>query len=162
MSMRSWTATGFGVTIDSVESVPVKTKLAFIQKYIPDIMGELHADMQEDSEFNNWDTTVEADYYDFCEDWLNEYEDDYGYHGFGVLFARVINSNEKDFEVGYFAGEYYEEDSVMYEDRQPWDMSDRVKAMSADDMRDVFMTYLEELGITDRSVVGRCSVEYYG
>ena len=47
----------------------------------------------------------------------------------------------------YFYGEYSDESSVLYEDRMPWDMSDRVKAMKADGMREVFRKYLSILGI---------------
>lgn len=49
----------------------------------------------------------------------------------------------------------------MYESTMPWLMSDRVKAMSAGDMRAVFQKYLDELDLKDVAI-GWVEVEFYG
>lgn len=48
----------------------------------------------------------------------------------------------------------------IYEDRLPWEMTDRVKNMKADDMSAIFQKYLDELGIS--ATIGRQSVEIFG
>ncbi len=79
---------------------------------------------------------------------------------FAAMFANAINEHEEGFDVVYANGEYFDEASVLYEDRMPWEMSDRVKSMKDDDMEEVFRKYLDILGITVD--ISRQSVEYYG
>ena len=99
-----------------------------------------------------------SDYLDYCQNWIDDYEDAQGYTGFPALFAMAIQENEDGFNPRYFSQDGY--GAVLYEDRLPWEMTERVKAMKADDMSAIFKKYLDELGIS--ASIDRQSVELYG
>lgn len=149
--MRSWTVTGFGVKEESLCKASIENKIAFIKTFLPNIYEE----MVNDSKKADASKTFEH-----CNSWIDNYEDDYCYKGFGSLFAQAVNNNENDFFVSCHQGEYSDENAVFFEDCQPWDMSERVKQMQPDDMREVFNKYLEVLQL--QVSIERQSVEYYG
>lgn len=142
MSMRSWTVGGFGILASDVNEAPTSNKVAFIKQFLPGAYEK----MEESGED--------------VKSWMAAYEGEFGLFGFAAIFADAINQNEEDFNVEYCDGEYPEESAILYEDRQPWDMSERVKNMKPDDMRELFNKYLVPLDIT--AEVSRRSVEYYG
>ena len=114
--------------------------------------------MENDAELSGEDMSNTATYIDFCSDWINYYENENGYTGFPGLFAEALQRNEDD-----FYPEYYSHDgdgAVIYEDRFPWEMTDRVKNMTADDMTAIFTKYLDELGI--KANLGRQYIEFFG
>ncbi len=154
MSVRCWTVTGFG--IDEDELCPsVDSQIAFLKKYLPVQYDE----MQEDCEnCENCDMSNTSDYLDYCRGWIEDYEDDQGNTGFGALFAKAIQKNEDGFEPEYFHHEGC--GAVIYEERMPWEMTNRVKAMKADDMSAIFQKYLDELGVS--ATIERQSVEFCG
>ena len=153
MSMNTWTVTGYGV--DAEELCPtISSQIAFIKKYLP----EEYKEMQEDSKDSDYDMSNTSDYVDFCNGWISEREDKNGNIGFPALFALAIQQNEEDFNPEYFCCDGYS--AVIYEDRLPWEMSDRVKNMKAEDMEAIFKKYLDELGIS--ATIGRQSVEFSG
>lgn len=151
MSMRSLTITGFGIKEESFGMTSVGDKIRFIKTYLPKVYEEMQTD---------FDMSNKSHYLNFCEEWIDCYEDENYNKGFAVMFANAINENEEGFDVVYANGEYSDEASVLYKDRMPLDMSDRVKSMKADDMREVFRKYLDVLGIT-ADIISRQSVEYY-
>lgn len=161
MSMQSWTVTGYGVKEEEFDNVSTDTKVSFIKKFLPKTYEELQTEVESENNEGNFDMTNTSEYLDYCKVWIDGYEDEYCSMGFAALFAMAINENEKDFYVEYCSGEYSEENSIIYTDRLPWEMSDRVKAMTCEDMTEVFMKYLRELGINN-DVCDRQSVEYYG
>ena len=157
MSMQSWTVTGFGIKEEVFDKASIDDKIRFIKTYLPKVYEEMQADGENDE---NTDMSNTSDYLDFCKEWIDDYEDEYCNIGFAAMFANAINEHEEGFDVVYANGEYEHESSVLYEDRMPWEMSDRIKSMKADDMREVFRKYLDILGIT--ADISRQSVEYYG
>ncbi len=155
MNTNYWTVTGYGV--DAEELCPsVDAQIAFIKKYLP----TQYKEMQEDGEkCENCDMSNTSDCLDYCGNWINEYEDAQGDTvGFPGLFAIAIQENEDGFNPEYFHFEEY--GAVLYKDRLPWEMTDRVKNMRAEDMAAIFQKYLNELGIS--ASVSRQSVEFYG
>ena len=142
MSMQSWTVTGWGVKEDSINEVEIDDKINFIKKYLPKVYDRLQADGLSDENTDMGDT---SDYLDFCNEWIENYEDDYCNCGFGALFAMAINENEEDFDVTCCHGEYSDENAILYEDRLPWEMSNRVRQMKSEDMSAVFEKYLKEI-----------------
>ena len=138
MSMRNWSADGFGVSSEAFRGITNEQKEAFMKKYLP-LTYKTMKDAGED---------------------IEDVESIDGYIGWLPLFADAITINEEDFIVNYFCNEDGDE-IIIYEDRQPWEMSDRVRAMSADDMRKVFGKYLKDLNISDE-VVERQSIEMWG
>lgn len=150
MSMRSWTVDGYGINA-GILVCPVELKEAFIKKYLPKVYEEMANDCQnEDTE----------EYMLNVDDWINNYEDFNCRYGFEALFAEAINENEDGFDVDYYDGEY--EEAIAYEDRAPWEMSDRVKQMkNREDMKAIFAKYLNELDIKEFAFE-RQSVEFWG
>lgn len=88
-----------------------------------------------------------SDYLDFCGTWIDKYEDEFCNYGFGALFTLAMNENEEGFDVSFCCGEYDEETAVIYTNRLPWQMSERVRSMTIDDMDAVFAKYIGELGV---------------
>ncbi len=70
----------------------------------------------------------------------------------------AIRENEDGFNPEYFCQDGC--GAIIYEDRLPWKMTDRVKNMKADDMSAIFQKYLDELGVS--ATIGRQSVEFFG
>ena len=138
MSMRNWSADGFGVSSEAFRGVTDEQKEAFWKKYLP----------------RTYKTTEEVGMS------VEDIESIDGYLGWLPHFADAITINEEDFSVDYYCNDDGEE-IIIYVDRQPWEMSDRVRAMSADDMRKVFAKYLKEFNISDE-VVERQSIEMWG
>ena len=161
MSMQSWTVTGFGINEDVLCGVLINNKIDFIKKYLPNIYEELQDSVEEANKEGRCDMQNTSDYLDYCDTWIDEYEDDYCNRGFGSLFADAISENEDGIDVQYCCGEYDSENSILYSDRLPWEMSERVRNMNENDMAEIFMKYLRELGI-NKAVCERQSVEYYG
>lgn len=152
MSMHYWNVTGYG--INEEELCPSTDKqIAFIKKYLPADYEE----MQENGE-DNCDMSNTAEYMDYCRNWIEDFENDNGDTGFGALLAKGIQENEEGFYPGYFYNDGY--GAIMYEDRLPWEMTDRVKNMTAEDMEAIFKKYLNELGVS--ATVERQSVEFWG
>lgn len=157
--MRNWTVTGFGINEEILYEASINSRIDFIKKYLPNVYKELQDSIEEANKEGTWDMQNTADYLDYCEIWLDEYEDDYCNGGFGSLFADVINENEEGIDVQYCCGKYDNENSILYTDRLPWEMSDRVKNMNENDMAEIFIKYLRELGINE-AVCEKQSVEY--
>ena len=159
--MSSWTVTGYGINEVVFDGVSTDTKISFIKKFLPDVYNELQTAVESEHNEGNLDMQNTSDYLDYCDTWIDEYEDDYCNRGFGSLFADAINENENGIDVQYCCGEYDSENSILYSDRLPWEMSERVRNMNENDMAEIFMKYLRELGINE-AVCERQSVEYYG
>lgn len=114
--------------------------------------------MEDGEDCKDCDMSNTSDYQDYCMSWIDDYEDAQVYGGFPTLFAMAIQNNEDGFYPEYFSQDGY--GAVIYEDRLPWEMTERVKNMKADDMSAIFQKYLDELGIS--ASIGRQSVEFYG
>ena len=140
MSFRAWTTGGYGFYTDTLWPRADK-QIDFIKKYLPDV----YSDMMSDEKDSNIDASNTAEHIDFCRDWIDDYNGDGGY-GFFALFVQAIQEQEKGFEPGYFQGE--DEEAVMYPAGMPWDMTEREKAMSEEDMTAIFRKYLTELGVS--------------
>ena len=150
MSSRSWTTDGFGVLEDRLNVATDAAKMAFLKKYLPDKYKE----MEENAAENGIDLN------EYCSEWISEYEDGYGNVGLGALFADAINENEEDLDVICCEGIYDEEAAVMFTEGLPWQMSERVRNMTEDDMRALFAKYTTDLGVDVEA--NYHSVEYYG
>ncbi len=153
MSMHSWTITGYGINTEDLNP-SIESQIAFIKKFLPDIYEE----MQEDGKENNINTSNEEEYLDFCDSWIDNYENTNCERGFNTLFAEAIQENEEGFYPEYILFENC--GAILYEDRMPWEMSERVKKMSAKDMADIFQKYLDFLNIT--ASIERQSIEMWG
>ena len=149
MSMRVWTVSGFGVLESDLEKIKNETWLKFIEKFLPKDYDYMMDDLGEN--YNDED----------LKNALQDFEDEDFNKGIGAIFAEAINNNEKDFYVECLQGVYFYENAILYEDRQPWHMSDRVKGMTAKDMGEVFKKYLKELGL-ENIEPDEYSVEFYG
>ena len=154
MSECHWIATGYGINEDNL-CPSASSQVSFIKKYLPDQYEEMQGYIDD---CTDCDMSNTSDYLDSCERWIEEYQNEEGYTGFGVLFAMAIQNNEDGFNPEYFFDNGC--GAVMYEDRLPWEMSERVKNMKAEDMAAIFQKYLDTLGIS--APIGRQSVEYYG
>ena len=154
MSECHWTVTGYGINENDLYP-SVDLQISFIKKYLPAQYEEMQDYINDCTDHDMSNT---SDYLDGCERWIEEYRNEEGYAGFGVLFAMAIQNNEDGFNPEYFFDNGC--GAVMYEDRQPWEMSERVKNMKAEDMTAIFEKYLDDLGTS--ASVGRQSVEYYG
>lgn len=156
MSMKSWSVRGYGVTEEDVNGASVSSKINFIKRHLPKIYEDMMKEGEENPNIAMDDT---SDYLDFCDSWIDEYENECGDTGFGVIFAEAICEAEEGFNVSYHNSEY-DETVIMYEERLPWEMSERVKSMTAEDMKNVFQKYLDELKV--KAEIGYQEVEYYG
>ncbi|MCR4903945.1 MAG: hypothetical protein K6A23_13885 [Butyrivibrio sp.] len=58
----------------------------------------------------------------------------------------AIQKNEDDFDPEYFCQDGC--GAIIYKDRAPWEMSERVKKMSEADMSAIFKKYLDELDVS--------------
>lgn len=154
MSYSEWTVNGFGID-DKALTPTIKNAVEFLQKFCPDKYDQMMQDgageVEKDSE----------DFYLTCQDWIDDFEDDNCANGFPALFAIAVNNNEANFDVDYLKGE--DTGAVVYCDRQPWEMSDRVKQMTEEDMENVFRKYLAELHLPYAEIaVERQSVLFCG
>ena len=152
MSMNYWSVSGFGIDASDLD-VSVDKKISFIKKYLPAKYEEMMSEGEDNCDMGNT-----SEYMDFCNEWISDYEDELGCNGFGTLFAEAIQENEDGFDVEDYTGE--DEEAVMYVDRMPWEMSDRVKKMTFEDMEAVFRKYLNELDI--KTNFDRQTVHYWG
>ena len=141
MSMRMWKIYGYGINDDDLNPSTDK-QIEFIKKYIP----EAFKDMPQGGDTHD------------IQEWIDKFEDNYGYTGFPALFALAIANNEPDFNVAYYSCDGY--GAIMYEDRQPFDMTERERHMTQDDMDTIFLRYINDLSVDARP--GRVSVEFYG
>ena len=121
--MNYWTRTGFGIDQDDISPLIVE-EIAFLKKFLP----EKYEEMETDAIRSGIDMSDTADYMDFCGDWIDGYESDDGDSGFVPLFVMAIQQNEDGFYPEYFTYDGY--GAVIYEDRQPWEMSERERNMS--------------------------------
>ena len=138
--MKNWTVTGFGVDADELAPA-TDNVVAFVKKYLPNEYEK----MQEDIKDDGVDLSNTAEYIDACKAWIDCYEDDNCNIGFPALFTAAMLENEEGFDVEYLCGE--ETYAVMYVNRFPWEMSNRVKKMKLEDMEAVFKKYLDELNL---------------
>ena len=152
MSMSTWTVDGYGVSDDDL-CPSVDAQIAFIKKFLPEVYEEMQSEGEDACDMSNTSECL-----DFCQDWINDYEDDQGNTGICVLFAEAINAFEDGFYVEYLRQDY---GAVMYCQGMPWQMSERVKAMTEEDMAAVFKKYLKELGL-ENVQLGMQSVEFFG
>lgn len=155
MSMNYWSVSGYGVNEDDLYNASTDSQVAFIKKYLPSKFDDMvHAgEKRADLDMSNT-----ADYLDWCRRWIDDYEGDTGYMGFGLLFAKAIQENEDG-----FYPEYFNQDGsgvILYEDRMPWEMTERVKNMTEDNMSAIFKKYLDELGVSAN--ISRQYLEMYG
>lgn len=111
-------------------------------------------------QYDRWllDGTNTSEYIDYCNQWVATYENEYAAKGFGAIFTDAINNNEMEFNVDFIDGN--EDSAVMYVACFPWEMTDREKRMTREDMEKVFMKYLNDLGISE-NVCDRQSIEFY-
>ncbi len=152
--MNCWTVTGFGIEEDNLNP-SVDAQIAFIKKHLP---AEYEEMIKDGEECAIYDMSNTSDYLEACRSWIDDYEDPNGYTGFGALFAMAIQENEDGFAPEYLSHEGY--GVIVYKDRQPWEMTDRVKAMKTEDMSAIFKKYLDDLGTS--APIERQSVVFYG
>ncbi len=158
MSIQYWTVTGFGVNEFDI-CTSVESQIAFVKRFLPTFYEEMQKDAKDEIEplkKNNEDNYL--DYLNFCKKYMEEYENEQGYRGFGVLFAQAIQTHEEGFDPEYFSMDDY--GVIVYTERMPWEMSERVKKMSIDDMSAIFQKYLDILGA--RATIERQSVTFWG
>lgn len=156
--MKYWIVTGYGVNIEVIDTVDINDKLAFIKKYLPEVYKTLKDEIQDQHNKGLLDLTNTSEYIDYCNQWIADYENAYAEKGFGAIFTDAINNNEMEFNVDFFDGN--EDGVVMYVACFPWEMTDREKRMTREDMEKVFMKYLNDLGISE-NVCDRQSIEFY-
>ena len=146
MGFQTFTIKGWGIDAEKLNPT-TEAQISFIKKFLP----ETYEDLEENAKDNGKSVI------DFYPEWLEVYDAE-GYTGFGPLFAKAIQDNEEDFYPDYFdevGGSF-----IIYDERLPWEMSDRVKKMSAADMTAIFRKYLDELDVDVD--VGRQCIEYEG
>ena len=138
--MEVWTIRGYG--IDGVDlTTSTEVEIAFFKKYYP----ESYNDMIDDMKLSDVDASDTAAYLDFCDEWISNFEDENGNTGFKGIFAGAIKKNE-NIDVQYYNGD--EESAILYTERLPWEMTEKEKALTEEDMATIFKKYLDELGVT--------------
>lgn len=157
--MKSWTVTGYGVNIEVIDVVDINDKLVFIKKYLPDVYKTLQDEIQYQYNKGLLDLTNTSEYIDYCNQWIADYKNAYGEKGFGAIFADAMDINEPNFNVECCSGD--EDCAVIYVNCPPWEMTVREKQMTREDMEDVFMKYLNDLGISE-NVCDRQSIKFDG
>lgn len=152
--MKSYTVTGWGINANCLNKVSVPNKINFIKKHLPAIYQEMINDRSDP----NTNIGNIFDFFKYCDTWIDEYVDEHGDIGFAILFTKAINENEDGFYVTYIDTGH--ESAIIYEIKFPWEMSERVKKMTADDMTAVFKKYLDEIEVS--TTVARKLIECYG
>ena len=145
MSWSMWTVTGYG--IDEADfTTSTDAEIAFLKKHCP----KIYEDMLNDMEISDVDASDTAAYIDYCGEWIADFEGESGNTGFMVILAGAIRENE-GIDVQYYNGD--EESAILYTERLPWEMTEKEKALTEEDMATIFKKYLDELGVkapTDR------------
>ncbi len=155
---QSYTVNGFGFDVNDIANVNFDQKMDFVKELLPEIYEEMQNDCKAEEAIDMSDT---AQYIDFCTEWIDSFKDEDGYNqGFGCLVAKAINENEDDFEVSYHYGEN-DEEIIIHENCQPWQMTERERNMTQETMENIFKKYLSKLNIKE-CYFGYLSAEYFG
>lgn len=150
MSLRSWTVDGFGIEVDLLD-VGSNKKKAFIKKHDPEFWKEVESYAKEEG-------LSEQSMMENLDDLFPALTEEVG--GFAVVFSRIMSD-----ETGItFEAQVPSEDgygAIMYRDCAPWEMEEKVRNMSYEDMEEIFAKYLAEIGVKEFDFE-RQSIEYYG
>lgn len=148
MSMRNWTVDGYGIDISYLDGVDNATKIAFIKQHDTKTYADYEAYAKEA------ELDMEADLTEIL-NYCNETADGFAYVFAGVMYDEtdIMFTSEVNDETG--------EGAVLYMDRAPWEIEDKVRGMSEDDMKAIFAKYLAELGVTE-FYFDRQSIEFWG
>ena len=130
MSYNTWHVYGYGIRVDDIKTTPERLlNLAAIK---PELLDDVKTYLSEMlGEYKVEDLTLE----DF-----DEFDDDFHRNGVGVILYYVINEFAADY-VEDFDGHTY----VIFSETYPWLMSDKEKALTESDVREVFEKYIKIL-----------------
>lgn len=135
MSYHTWHTYGYGVKVNDIKTTPERllnlaaTKSELLEKvktYLSEMLGEYKVE----------DLTLE----DF-----DEFDDVAHCNGVGVILYSVIDEFTVDY-VDDFDGYAY----VVFSETYPWSMNDKEKALTENDVKEVFEKYIKIL--TDEPV----------
>lgn len=142
MSYHVWSTYGYGFCVDGINTTPEKilTLASLNEKTLSDLRKYL-SDYFE-GEYKDEELELE----DFA-----EFEGHYGDRGISCILREVIN-NELPI---VFADNFDGVDYILYCPAFPWDLSDKDKYITEDDVREIFSKYIRIL--TDEPIV----VDYY-
>lgn len=158
-SWSSWTVDGYG--IDMSDHAPeTKKEFEFIGKHMKALEKALDEDTLEGLKYYIANgVSSEYDGQSFI-DFVDEYEDeDYGRNGFPAILAEVIREETQiEVECVQFEGVSV----VMLCRCMPWEYTEKEKALTKDDLNNIFLPYLQELGLSEKLTPDHQSVEEWG
>ena len=152
MGVRNWSQNGYGFDGDILDKFSTETKVAFTKKYLPDLYENIAEDCES---LEDWE-----EYFNFqCGE---EFDSDSS--GFGNIFAEVLRSVE-ELNVDYCTGNN-NYGTLMLNETLPWNMSEKMKALTKEKFKDIVNKYVDELKEMDKQDLNVKfdyeSVEYYG
>ena len=136
MSYHTWHTYGYGVKVDDIKTTPERllnlaaTKPELLEKvktYLSEMLGEYKVAELSLEDFDEFDDVI-------C-----------GKSGIGAILFYAIDEFQADY-VDDFDGNAY----VLFPERYPWIMSDKEKALTENDVREIFEKYIKIL--TDEPV----------
>lgn len=143
---------GYGFKGEVLDNFSIETKVAFTQKYLPNVYENLS---KEFNSLENWEDFFEYD----CKEYFDSDSD-----GFGNIFVEVLRTVE-DWNVDYCTGEN-NYGFIMLNECLPWQMTDKMKALTQKDFEETINKYVDELKEMDKQDIQidfeYDSVEYFG
>ena len=142
MSYHTWTSYGYGICVDDIEGVTMKSLLELV-----------HQAPEFEREFLEWLNESYEEPIDELDvsDVLDEWDDNWCYKGIGPILRDVINETEN---LSLYVAEDY--DSVKYlliSPHYPWDeISTEEHSLSREQANEIFHKYLRILTDNDKKI----------
>lgn len=142
MSYNVWSTDGFGFCVDDIETTPERVlKLAALNETTLSDLREYLDSIYEDG-YKDEDLTMDD---------INEFEGEYGYRGISTILCEVIDQ-ELCVEL---ADDFDGTNFILYCPRYPWILSEADKALTKQDVENIFNKYITIL--TDEKI----DIDYY-
>lgn len=154
MSYRTWTYNGYGVCIDDyLDKIPNEKVLEFVKKSkkVENRFNELMEDIKERDDL---DLEDENDLDEAIVDTIEDYEYETGLMGLGAILCEVMNDCEEGIRfdlVDDFDGMQF----VLLMEGYPWQMTDREREPTRDELDKIFKKYCDEL------IEGNYNLDYH-
>lgn len=140
MSYHTWTSYGYGICVDDIEGVTMKSLLELIHK-APEFEKEFLEWLSES--YEEPIDELEIDY--VLEDW----EDDRCYNGIGPILRDVIN--EAEGLSLYIADDFDGVQYLMLSPHYPWsEIAAKERELTHEAMNEIFRNYIQVL--TDKKI----------
>lgn len=119
---------GYGVDLSELDFNDEEAMRHFIKKYLPDQAENMEEDEEED----------EIDVFE----WIDDYENDFGYHGLSAMLVDIINEHEG---IELAAYDDIPNGCIYIPDQQPWQFNEKEKTLTPDSIQEIFEKYLNQI-----------------